>query len=93
MKYLTTGQAAKYACVSSQTMSRWVDRKILKGHKIPGVKNEHRRVDPVDLVRLIKMCGIPLHPDLYQYDTPKEKTDGAAQEMSSTETETSEGTG
>ena len=54
---LTTGQVAELCAVSGQTVARWVDSGLLKGHLFPGTRR--RRVLEADLIRFKKKYGIP----------------------------------
>jgi excisionase family DNA binding protein len=67
MKYLTTGQCAKYCQVCTRTIHNWVDTGLLKGFKIPG--SNHRRIPQENLVALMEKHGIPI-PDELQQEKP-----------------------
>jgi len=45
--WLSTGQVARRCGVSVRTVSKWIDRGLLRGYKLPGCG--HRRVYPRDL--------------------------------------------
>lgn len=59
---LTTGQAAKYAGVATQTLSRWIDKGILPGWRVPF--SRHRRVKACDLVSVLEQHGMPVADEL-----------------------------
>ena len=58
----TTGEVAKVCNVAPRTVSKWFDRKLLGGYRIPGSKD--RRIPIAELVRFMKEYGIPGHETL-----------------------------
>lgn len=56
---LTTGQVAKICNVAPRTVSKWFDSGQLRGYRIPGSKD--RRIPRQQLVRFMKVHGIPLN--------------------------------
>ena len=61
-KVLTTGQVAKICNVASRTVTKWFDKKLLKGYRIPGSKD--RRIPVAELVRFMTEYEIPGHEKL-----------------------------
>lgn len=55
---LTTGQIAKICNVAPRTVSKWVDKDLLKGYRLPGSRD--RRVEVRNLVPFMQKHGIPL---------------------------------
>ena len=53
----TTGEVAEVCNVAARTVSKWFDRKLLKGYRIPGSKD--RRIPIGELVRFMKAYEIP----------------------------------
>ena len=62
----TTGEVAKICYVAPRTVSQWVDRKLLKGYRLPGSKD--RRITIPELVAFMKKYEIPGHENLAQGD-------------------------
>ena len=58
----TTGEVAKVCNVAPRTVSKWFDRKLLKGYRIPGSKD--RRIPIPELVAFMKKYEIPGHEKL-----------------------------
>ena len=56
-KVLTTGEVAEICNVASRTVTKWFDKKLLGGYRIPGSKD--RRIPRAELVRFMKEYGIP----------------------------------
>jgi excisionase family DNA binding protein len=56
---LTTGDVARICNVAPRTVSKWFDTGKLRGYRIPGSKD--RRIPLQQLVRFMKMHGIPLN--------------------------------
>jgi len=59
---LTTGQVAGICNVASRTVTKWFDKKLLKGYRIPGSRD--RRIPVAELVRFMKKYEIPGHERL-----------------------------
>ena len=59
---LTTGEVAKVCNVAPRTVSKWFDKKLLKGYRIPGSRD--RRIPIAELVRFMKKYEIPGHEKL-----------------------------
>jgi len=55
---LTTGQIASALCVSSRTVSKWIDRGDLPGYTLP--PGNHRRVPVPDLLAFMRRHDMPL---------------------------------
>ena len=56
-KVLTTGEVAEVCNVASRTVSKWFDKKLLKGYRIPGSRD--RRIPIAELARFMKEYEIP----------------------------------
>ncbi len=56
-KVLTTGDVAEICNVASRTVTKWFDKKLLKGYRIPG--SQDRRIPIAELVRFMKEYEIP----------------------------------
>ena len=61
-KVLTTGEVAEVCNVASRTVSKWFDKKLLRGYRIPGSRD--RRIPIAELVRFMKEYEIPGHETL-----------------------------
>jgi two-component system, OmpR family, response regulator RpaA len=59
---LTSGQIAKLSGVAARTASKWIDRRILKGFRIPGSLD--RRVYRSDLVEFLTARGMRVPVEL-----------------------------
>ena len=59
---LTTGQVAQICNVASRTVTKWFDKKLLNGYRIPGSKD--RRIPVAELVAFMKKYDIPGHDSL-----------------------------
>lgn len=57
--YYTTGEMARVLGCAQQTVSRWIDRGELKGHRLPGRPGERRCLKAVFRQHLIDH-GVPL---------------------------------
>lgn len=66
MRNLTTGECAKFCCVSSKTVQKWLDTGLLRGFCIPG--SLHRRVPQNTLVKFLKKHGMPIPDELMESD-------------------------
>ena len=64
-KVLTTGEVAEVCNVASRTVSKWFDKKLLKGYRIPGSRD--RRIPIAELVAFMKEYEIPGHEGLGKY--------------------------
>ena len=53
----STGEVAEICYVASRTVSKWFDKKLLKGYRIPGSRD--RRIPVGELVRFMKEYEIP----------------------------------
>lgn len=53
----TTGMIASIVCVAPQTVSKWIDGKLLKGFTVPPTKQ--RNVLRADLLAFMDEHGIP----------------------------------
>ena len=62
MKTYTTGEVASFCGVNFRTIIRWVDRGLLRAHKLPG-RGDHR-VREDDLVEFLREHNLPLPPDV-----------------------------
>jgi len=58
----TTGEVAEVCNVAARTVSKWFDRKLLGGYRIPGSKD--RRIPVAELVAFMKKYEIPGHEQL-----------------------------
>jgi len=54
---LTTGEVARICNVAHRTVSKWFDKGLLKGYRLPLSKN--RRIRPTELRAFMKKYGIP----------------------------------
>ena len=61
-KVLTTGQVAEICNVASRTVTKWFDKKLLRGYRIPGSRD--RRIPVAELVAFMKKYEIPGHETL-----------------------------
>jgi len=67
-KVYTTGEVANIVGVNFRTVSRWIDKGIMKGYKIPG-RGDHR-VTEGGLLNFLKENNIPIPGDMIK---PKEQ--------------------
>jgi excisionase family DNA binding protein len=58
VRSLTTGDIAEYCDVNLRTVIRWIDKKSLKGYKLPGRGNN--RVTVADFVWFLKENNMPI---------------------------------
>ena len=58
---LTTGEVAKICNVAPRTVSKWFDKGLLNGYRIPGSKD--RRIPIDELVRFMHAHNIPWPKD------------------------------
>ncbi len=61
-KTLTTGDIAKYCQVNFRTVIRWIDRGLLKAHKLPG--RGDNRVKPEDFLAFLRTNNMPVPDEL-----------------------------
>lgn len=61
-KTLTTGDIAKYCQVNFRTVIRWIERGLLKAHKLPG--RGDNRVKPEDFVAFLQANDMPVPDEL-----------------------------
>ena len=61
---LTTGEVAKYCHVNLRTVSRWIDRGLLKAYKLPG--RGDNRVQRQDFLSFLKRNAMPIPGDLQE---------------------------
>ena len=54
------GEVAEIFQVAPNTISKWFKKEMLKGHKIPGTDNYHRRFLREDILKFMKDYGIPI---------------------------------
>ncbi len=62
MKTYTTGEVASFCGVNFRTVIRWIDRGVLRGHKLPG-RGDHR-VREEHLVQFLNENDLPLPPEM-----------------------------
>ena len=62
MKTYTTGEIATFCGVNFRTVSRWIDRGVLRGHTLPG-RGDHRVCEP-DLIDFLQEHELPVPPEL-----------------------------
>ena len=67
MKTLTTGEAAALCCVNFRTVIRWIEKGLLKAHRLPG-RGDHRIIVD-DFVDFLECNNIPIPYDLQQLDS------------------------
>lgn len=61
-KILTTGDIAKYCQVNFRTVIRWIERGLLKAHKLPGRGDNRVQVD--DFVAFLQANDMPIPDEL-----------------------------
>lgn len=61
-RMLTTGEAADYCGVSFRTVSRWVERGLLRGFELPG--RGDKRIESEEFVRFLRQHGMPVPEEL-----------------------------
>jgi len=59
---LTTGEAAKYCGVHFRTVARWIDKGLLKAHKLPG--RGDNRIQIADFIGFLQENDLPIPPEL-----------------------------
>ena len=62
MKTYTTGEVASFCGVNFRTVIRWIERGVLRGHKLPG-RGDHR-VREEHLVQFLRDNDLPLPPEV-----------------------------
>jgi excisionase family DNA binding protein len=65
-KLLTTGDIAKYCSVNFRTVVRWIERGILKSHKLPG--RGDNRVQIQDFISFLKENNLPIPEDFKNFN-------------------------
>ncbi|TNF36643.1 MAG: response regulator [Gammaproteobacteria bacterium] len=63
-KTLTTGDIARYCQVNFRTVIRWIERGLLKAHKLPG--RGDNRVKPEDFVAFLQANNMPIPQELLE---------------------------
>src|SRR5262245_41693343 len=61
-RVFTTGQVAHLLGVAPRTVSKWFDRGLLSGYRIPG--SNDRRIPREDLLKFIAEHGLPMPLEL-----------------------------
>lgn len=61
-KVLTTGDIAKYCQVNFRTVIRWIDRGLLKAHKLPGRGDNRVKVE--DFIVFLQTNDMPIPDEL-----------------------------
>ena len=73
---LSTGEVARICNVSSRTVQKWFDQKLISGYRIPGSKD--RRIPRKELMRFMLQNDIPIPPTFKNTPTAATEMEGVA---------------